>query len=226
MLAGLTHSVSNTLVRASAAGCAAICYTLCISSCRLVPALTVSHSLRHPVNLDNVASQFKEPARGCSSPHDQHLCAHVTCLQGSMATHITAIATTCVLRVKAGARPSAWMAHSRGIPACTAFLLAPRQLSQLGTCLQGVLPSPRNCGLHVLLLPLIFAANSAVIDVELVRRRLDYFLTSPDLGPHCHDSFILSDFLGSDHCPLGLALRKSASTGSTGQRHTSHSVHD
>lgn len=36
--------------------------------------------------------------------------------------------------------------------------------------------------------------------------RLDYFLTSAQLEERCHDSFILPDFLGSDHCPIGLTL--------------------
>jgi exodeoxyribonuclease III len=37
--------------------------------------------------------------------------------------------------------------------------------------------------------------------------RLDYHLVSPELADRCHDSFILADFLGSDHCPLGLILK-------------------
>lgn len=37
--------------------------------------------------------------------------------------------------------------------------------------------------------------------------RLDYFLVSEGLKPLVHDSFILNDFLGSDHCPLGLVLK-------------------
>ena len=37
--------------------------------------------------------------------------------------------------------------------------------------------------------------------------RLDYFLVSSSLADSCHDSFILQDFLGSDHCPLGLVLK-------------------
>jgi exodeoxyribonuclease III len=39
--------------------------------------------------------------------------------------------------------------------------------------------------------------------------RLDYFLVSDGLVERCHDSFILPDFLGSDHCPIGLALKGS-----------------
>jgi exodeoxyribonuclease III len=37
--------------------------------------------------------------------------------------------------------------------------------------------------------------------------RLDYFLVSESLKPRLHDSFILNNFLGSDHCPLGLTLK-------------------
>ena len=37
--------------------------------------------------------------------------------------------------------------------------------------------------------------------------RLDYFLVSEALKDKCHDSFIKTDYLGSDHCPLGLTLR-------------------
>jgi exonuclease III len=36
--------------------------------------------------------------------------------------------------------------------------------------------------------------------------RLDYMLTSAELAARCHDSYILQDFLGSDHCPIGLVL--------------------
>lgn len=37
--------------------------------------------------------------------------------------------------------------------------------------------------------------------------RLDYFLASQGLADCLHDSFILPDFLGSDHCPIGLVLK-------------------
>ena len=40
--------------------------------------------------------------------------------------------------------------------------------------------------------------------------RLDYFLVSEAVKPLVHDSFILNDFLGSDHCPLGLVLKAEA----------------
>ncbi|QYY37491.1 exodeoxyribonuclease III [Ruficoccus sp. ZRK36] len=36
--------------------------------------------------------------------------------------------------------------------------------------------------------------------------RIDYFLISRDLEPHLADAFILSDVMGSDHCPLGIRL--------------------
>lgn len=38
--------------------------------------------------------------------------------------------------------------------------------------------------------------------------RLDYVLTSSQLEARLHDSFILPDFLGSDHCPIGLTLKR------------------
>lgn len=37
--------------------------------------------------------------------------------------------------------------------------------------------------------------------------RLDYFLASDGLADRLHDSFILPDFIGSDHCPIGLVLK-------------------
>lgn len=40
--------------------------------------------------------------------------------------------------------------------------------------------------------------------------RLDYFLVSSDLAKRSHDSFILQDFDGSDHVPLGLVLDQKA----------------
>jgi len=36
--------------------------------------------------------------------------------------------------------------------------------------------------------------------------RLDYMLVSESLMPKVKDSFILNDFLGSDHCPVGIEL--------------------
>jgi len=36
--------------------------------------------------------------------------------------------------------------------------------------------------------------------------RLDYMLVSEDLYPKVRDSFILNDYLGSDHCPVGIDL--------------------
>jgi len=36
--------------------------------------------------------------------------------------------------------------------------------------------------------------------------RLDYFLASQSLLPNVKDAFILNDFLGSDHCPVGIVL--------------------
>ncbi|KAI3905592.1 hypothetical protein MKX01_036501 [Papaver californicum] len=37
--------------------------------------------------------------------------------------------------------------------------------------------------------------------------RLDYFLVSESLADKVHDSYILPDVLGSDHCPIGLILK-------------------
>ncbi|XP_026414689.1 DNA-(apurinic or apyrimidinic site) lyase, chloroplastic-like isoform X2 [Papaver somniferum] len=37
--------------------------------------------------------------------------------------------------------------------------------------------------------------------------RLDYFLASESLADKVHDSYILPDVLGSDHCPIGLILK-------------------
>ncbi len=37
--------------------------------------------------------------------------------------------------------------------------------------------------------------------------RLDYFFVSPELETHLADAFILSEVMGSDHCPVGLSLR-------------------
>ncbi|PPR84988.1 hypothetical protein GOBAR_AA35724 [Gossypium barbadense] len=34
--------------------------------------------------------------------------------------------------------------------------------------------------------------------------RLDYFLVSDAIADDVHDSFILPDVIGSDHCPIGL----------------------
>lgn len=36
--------------------------------------------------------------------------------------------------------------------------------------------------------------------------RIDYFLVSQSLMPKVEDAFILNDFMGSDHCPLGITL--------------------
>ncbi len=36
--------------------------------------------------------------------------------------------------------------------------------------------------------------------------RIDYFLVSQALLPNVEDAFILNDFFGSDHCPLGITL--------------------
>ncbi|XP_076959937.1 DNA-(apurinic or apyrimidinic site) endonuclease, chloroplastic-like [Bidens hawaiensis] len=37
--------------------------------------------------------------------------------------------------------------------------------------------------------------------------RLDYFLVSESIADNVHDSFILPDVAGSDHCPIGLVLK-------------------
>ncbi|XP_057547702.1 DNA-(apurinic or apyrimidinic site) endonuclease, chloroplastic isoform X3 [Amaranthus tricolor] len=37
--------------------------------------------------------------------------------------------------------------------------------------------------------------------------RLDYFLVSKQLADQVHDSYILPDVIGSDHCPIGLVLK-------------------
>ncbi|KAK9922189.1 hypothetical protein M0R45_030668 [Rubus argutus] len=37
--------------------------------------------------------------------------------------------------------------------------------------------------------------------------RLDYFLVSESVADKVHDSYILPDIIGSDHCPVGLVLR-------------------
>ncbi|CAI0559565.1 unnamed protein product [Linum tenue] len=38
--------------------------------------------------------------------------------------------------------------------------------------------------------------------------RLDYFLVSESLADKVHDSYIVPDVMGSDHCPIGLILRR------------------
>ncbi|KAL0482630.1 AP endonuclease [Acrasis kona] len=38
--------------------------------------------------------------------------------------------------------------------------------------------------------------------------RLDYFMTSESLKDKLKDSYILKSYLGSDHCPLGLIIKK------------------
>ena len=37
--------------------------------------------------------------------------------------------------------------------------------------------------------------------------RLDYFLVSQSIAANVHDSYILPDINGSDHCPIGLILK-------------------
>ncbi|KAL8142973.1 hypothetical protein V2J09_016005 [Rumex salicifolius] len=37
--------------------------------------------------------------------------------------------------------------------------------------------------------------------------RLDYFLVSQSISDNVHDSFVLPDINGSDHCPIGLVLK-------------------
>jgi exonuclease III len=34
---------------------------------------------------------------------------------------------------------------------------------------------------------------------------------SEDLAPHVHDAYILKDVEHSDHCPLGIVIKKDAS---------------
>ena len=36
--------------------------------------------------------------------------------------------------------------------------------------------------------------------------RIDYFWLTIDLIPNLKDAFILSDVMGSDHCPVGIGL--------------------
>lgn len=36
--------------------------------------------------------------------------------------------------------------------------------------------------------------------------RLDYFLASESIADQVHDSYIVPDIHGSDHCPIGLVL--------------------
>ncbi len=36
--------------------------------------------------------------------------------------------------------------------------------------------------------------------------RIDYFFISEDLLPHLKDAFIMSEVMGSDHCPVGIVL--------------------
>jgi len=36
--------------------------------------------------------------------------------------------------------------------------------------------------------------------------RLDYFLVSESIADKVHDSYILPDVNGSDHCPIGLIV--------------------
>jgi exodeoxyribonuclease-3 len=37
--------------------------------------------------------------------------------------------------------------------------------------------------------------------------RLDYFLVSEGLISNVKESFILNDYFGSDHCPVGITLK-------------------
>lgn len=37
--------------------------------------------------------------------------------------------------------------------------------------------------------------------------RLDYFLVSESIADKVHDSYIVPDVTGSDHCPIGLILK-------------------
>ncbi|PNX82806.1 apurinic endonuclease-redox protein [Trifolium pratense] len=37
--------------------------------------------------------------------------------------------------------------------------------------------------------------------------RLDYFLVSESIADKVHDSYILPDVVGSDHCPIGLVMK-------------------
>jgi len=37
--------------------------------------------------------------------------------------------------------------------------------------------------------------------------RLDYFLVSESIADKVHDSYILPDVTGSDHCPIGLVVK-------------------
>ena len=37
--------------------------------------------------------------------------------------------------------------------------------------------------------------------------RIDYFVISQRLKDHLQDSFILTDVMGSDHCPVGIELQ-------------------
>ena len=36
--------------------------------------------------------------------------------------------------------------------------------------------------------------------------RIDYFFVSDDLKPKVNNAMILSDVMGSDHCPVGIEL--------------------
>jgi exodeoxyribonuclease-3 len=37
--------------------------------------------------------------------------------------------------------------------------------------------------------------------------RIDYFVVSERLMPRIKDSFILTEVMGSDHCPVGIELK-------------------
>jgi exodeoxyribonuclease-3 len=38
--------------------------------------------------------------------------------------------------------------------------------------------------------------------------RIDYFIVSKEIMPRVRDAFILSEVMGSDHCPVGIELKK------------------
>ncbi|RVW36016.1 DNA-(apurinic or apyrimidinic site) lyase, chloroplastic [Vitis vinifera] len=49
--------------------------------------------------------------------------------------------------------------------------------------------------------------NTLVLLAILTGWRLDYFLVSESIADKVHDSYILPDIGGSDHCPIGLVLK-------------------
>ena len=38
--------------------------------------------------------------------------------------------------------------------------------------------------------------------------RLDYFFLSDSLSGKCKDSYILPEYTGSNHCPIGIVLKR------------------